>query len=60
MISSVAQAQASVVQQQIGIAVIAKQLSVAKQQGEAVVQLIKAAGQLGKSLGRGQRLDVVA
>ena len=57
--SSVSAAQQSAVQTQIQISVLAKQQSAVKQQGEAVVELIKAAGQLSKSIDTGKAFDAV-
>jgi hypothetical protein len=56
--SSVSQAQQSALQQQIQIAVAAKQLSSQRQQGEAVAALLDAAVQLSKEAGKGGAVDV--
>lgn len=58
-ITSVTAAQQSAMQAQIQISLLAKQQSAVKQQGEAVVQLIQAAGQLGKSIDSGKAFDAV-
>lgn len=57
---SVSAAQSSAVQMQIQVSLLAKQQSAIKQSGEAVVQLIEAAAQLGKSLDTGKQFDGVA
>ena len=57
---SVSAAQNSAVQMQIQVSLLAKQQSAAKQSGEAVVQLIEAAAQVGKSLDTGKQFDGVA
>jgi hypothetical protein len=58
--SSVSAAQSSSLQMQIEISVLAKQQSAAKQSGAAVVQMIEAAAQLGKSLDTGKQFDGLA
>lgn len=57
---SVSAAQNSAVQMQIQVSLLAKQQSAVKQSGEAVVQLIDAAAQVGKSLDTGKQFDGVA
>ena len=57
--SSVSAAQQSAVQTQIQISLLAKQQAAVKQQGEAVVQLIEAAAQVGKSIDTGKTFDAV-
>ena len=59
-ISSVIAAKQSAVQSQIAIALAEKSLSATKQQGDAIVQLIRDAGHLGKAIGRGEQFDAVA
>jgi hypothetical protein len=56
--SSVSAAQQSAVQIQVSLLV--KQQSAIKQQGEAIVELIQAAGQVGKSLDTGKVFDATA
>lgn len=58
--SSVSAAQNSAVQMQLQVAVLAKQQAAVKQSGEAVVQLIDSAAQLGKSPDTGKDFDGVA
>jgi len=57
--SSVSAAQQSSIQSQIEISLLVKQQSAAKQQGEAVVELIKSAGQISKSIDTGKTFDAV-
>jgi len=59
-INAVLAAKSSAVQQQIGISVLAKSQTAAKQQGQAAVQLLEATAQLGKAFGKGERLDLTA
>ncbi len=59
-INAVLAAKSSATQQQIGIAMLAKSQAAVKQQGQATVQLLEATAQLGKALGKGERLDVTA
>ena len=59
-INAVLAARSSAVQQQIGIAMLAKSQAATKQQGQAVVQLLKATAQLGKAPGKGEQLDLTA
>lgn len=59
-IASVIAAKQSAVQSQIAVALAEKSLSATKQQGDAIVQLIKDAGNLGKASGRGQQFDASA
>ncbi|MCA9270949.1 MAG: hypothetical protein KDA41_20855 [Planctomycetales bacterium] len=56
-ISSVIAAKESAIQTQVQFALAAKSLSAQKQQGEAMVQLVEAVAQMGKSLGRGLLFD---
>ena len=46
--------------QQIGYTIAGKALDVAAQQGEAAVELIEQAAQLGKALGAGDQFDRLA
>jgi hypothetical protein len=59
MTSSVAAAQSSALQSQIGYAILGKQLTASKQQGEAVVKLLESAAKLSKSHSSGKQLDLV-
>ena len=59
-INAVLAAKSSAIQQQIGIAVLAKSQAAAKQQGQAAVQLLEASAQLSKALGKGKNFDAVA
>jgi len=56
-LQSVLSAQQSAMQTQVQIAVASKQLSAAKQQGAAIVELIQAAASSGKAIGRGTNFD---
>ena len=47
-------------QSQVGFAVQATSLNTMRQLGAAMVELIDAAGQLGKELGKGTQFDAVA
>ena len=58
-INAVMHAKNAAVQQQIGYALLAKSQTATKQQGQAALELLNAAAQLGKSPDKGQRLDVV-
>ena len=59
-ISNLLAARQNAMQTQAAFAVAAKSLAAQKQQGEAMAQLIDAAAQLGKALGRGGAFDAVA
>ena len=59
-INAVLAARSSAVQQQIGIAMLAKSQAAAKQQGQAAAEMLEATAQLGKALGKGERLDLTA
>jgi hypothetical protein len=50
-------AQQATVDTQIAVAIAVKQLDAVKSQGDAAVQLIEAAANLSKALGRGHQLD---
>lgn len=58
-ISSVIAARQSAVNSQIAYAVAAKKLQATKQQGDAAAQLLEAAVQLGKAVGKGRNFDAV-
>lgn len=53
-------AQNSATQAQIAVALMAKQMTAAKQQGQAAVALLDAAAQMSKALGKGQTFDAVS
>jgi hypothetical protein len=59
-VQSVLAAQQSSVQAQIQTAIASKQLSAARQQGAALVQLITAAGNISKAIGSGANFDAHA
>jgi hypothetical protein len=59
-IQSVMAAQQSALQAQIQMALASKQLSAAKQQGQALVELISAAANVGKAIGSGASFDAHA
>ena len=59
-IASVIAAKQSALQSQIAVALAEKSLSATQQQGDAIVQLINDAGNLGKALGRGTQFDATA
>lgn len=59
-LSNVVAAKQAAIQTQIGVALAAKSLDASRLQGEAAVQLIDAAAQLSKALGRGANFDAVA
>ncbi len=59
-ISSFFQAQQSQVQAQIGVAVIRKSLDATQVQGDAMVELIQAASDIAKELGKGVQFDARA
>jgi SpoU rRNA methylase family enzyme len=59
-IESASAAQQRVIRTQAAFAIAAKQLKVTKQQGEAAAQLVEAAAQLSKELGKGGLLDALA
>lgn len=59
-IQSVLAAQQGALQAQIQMALASKQLSAAKQQGQAIVQLISAAANVGKAIGSGASFDAHA
>ena len=54
---SVSSAQSSALQTQIDYAVAKKQLTVAKQQGQAAIELLQAAANVGKAAGKGISFD---
>lgn len=58
-INSVIDAKTAQTQSQIGFALAAKSLDAQRSQGDAMVELIEAAGQMGKAIGRGQNFDSV-
>ena len=57
---SVSLAQQSALAQQISVAVAKKQLDGVRQQGDAVNQLLAAAAQIGKAIGKGASIDATA
>ena len=59
-ITRVFQAQQNQVQAQIGVAVIRKSLDATQVQGDAIVELIQAASDLAKQLGKGVQFDAHA
>lgn len=59
-IASVLAAKDAQAKSQVAFAVAAKSLESGRQQGDAAVQLIKAAAQLNRGLGRGTQFDAVA
>lgn len=59
-ITSVFQAQQNQVQAQIGVAVIRKSLDATQVQGDAIVELIQAASDIAKQLGKGVQFDAHA
>ena len=59
-ITSVFQAQQNQVQAQIGVAVIRKSLDATQVQGDAMVELIQAASDIAKELGKGEQFDAHA
>ncbi len=59
-ITSVFQAQQNQVQAQIGVAVIRKSLDATQVQGDAMVELIQAASDIAKELGKGVQFDAHA
>jgi hypothetical protein len=58
-ISSVLAAKENAIKTQVAFAVAAKQLQATKQQGEAASQLVDAAVQLSKAIGKGLGFDAV-
>lgn len=60
VIQAVVAAQQSAVQAQIQTAIASKQLSAARQQGQALVELITAAANVGKAVDRGANFDAHA
>ncbi len=56
-LGNVVAAKQAAVETQIGVAVAAKSLDAARLQGDAAVELLDAAAQLSKALGRGQQFD---
>jgi hypothetical protein len=60
ILQSVLSAQQGAMQSQIEMAIASKQLSAMKQQGQAVVQLLQAAANVGKAVGRGANFDAQA
>lgn len=59
-ITRVFQAQQNQVQAQIGVAVIRKSLDATQVQGDAIVELIQAASDIAKQLGKGVQFDAHA
>ena len=59
-ITRVFQAQQNQVQAQIGVAVIRKSLDATQVQGDAMVELIQAASDIAKELGKGVQFDAHA
>ena len=59
-VANVIAAKQSAMQSQIEIALTEKALSATKHQGDAIVQLIRDAGNLGKAFGRGELFDATA
>jgi hypothetical protein len=59
-IQTVLAAKDAALQAQILMALASKQLAAAKQQGQAQVELIRAAAQVGKAIGSGANFDVYA
>jgi hypothetical protein len=59
-IASVIAAKQSAVQSQIAVALADKSLDAAKQQADALVQLMSSAGATGKAVGRGGQFDATA
>lgn len=59
-LGSVAAAKQAAIHAQIGVAVAAKSLDASRLQGDAAVQLLEAAANLSKALGRGQNFDAQA
>jgi len=55
---SVSSAQHAAFSQQVNVAVAKKTLDSVRQQGDAVVELLAAAAQIGKAAGKGSSLDV--
>lgn len=59
-ISNLLAAKQNAIQSQAAFAVAAKSFSAQKQQGDAMVQLIEAAAQISKAVGRGESFDAIA
>jgi hypothetical protein len=59
-IQSVMAAKQAALQAQILMALAGKQLSAQKQQGQAMVELIKSAANVGKAIGSGANFDAFA
>jgi hypothetical protein len=59
-VASVIAVKQSAVQSQIAFALAAKSQNAAKQQGDAIVQLLNDAADFGKALGRGEQFDARA
>ena len=59
-IGSVIAAKESALQSQIAVALAEKALSSRQQQGDAIVQLIDNAANIGKAIGRGESFDAHA
>lgn len=57
--SSVMAAQSEALTHQINFAVLRKQQEASKAQGDAAVQLLQSAANVGKAIGKGQRFDTV-
>jgi hypothetical protein len=58
-ISSVIAAKENAIKTQVAFAVAAKQLQATRQQGDAAAQLVEAAAQLSKAIGKGLAFDAV-
>jgi hypothetical protein len=57
-INSAIEAKAAVTQQEIAYAILAKARQSAKVQADAAIELLRTAGQMGKSPGKGLQLDM--
>lgn len=58
--SSVMAAQSEALTHQINFAVLRKQQEASKAQGDAAVQLLQSAANVGKAIGKGQQFDAMA
>lgn len=58
--SSVMAAQSEALTHQINFAVLRKQQEASKAQGDAAVQLLQSAANVGKAIGNGQHFDAIA
>ena len=59
-INSTIDAKAAATQQKIAYALLAKSQSALRAQGVAAAELLQAAANIGKALGKGQQFDVIA